>query len=225
MPENYRGQRIFVNCESEHPASTTADIIYSQYSSPRRLAYDDDVVVLYNAGSTIIDEVDYESIDEGKSLERMALSGGGCVSAQDDGEFLGNGCDSEGWEIRDIPNPQNSRNFIEPRSAPTAPQNLSVQYDKTNKKINLSWNESLDYSGATSTLSYSVSDISANPVLGDITTSSTTAEFNIGEIGRDYVFEIKAIDGEGLSSILGRFPSMPLNFWQTSIFTNKSAKL
>ncbi|MEK7463347.1 MAG: hypothetical protein AAB621_03240, partial [Patescibacteria group bacterium] len=152
------------------------------------------------AGETA-DEVYYISIIEGKSLERKALSNNICVSAQGDGEFLGNGCDNDSvWEIRDIPNPQNSQNFIEPRSAPTAPQNFSAQYDKPNKKINLNWNESRDYSGATSTLSYLISDISANPVLGSTTTSSTTAEFNISEIGRDYVFEIKAIDKEGLAS-------------------------
>jgi len=45
-----------------------------------------------------------------------------------------------------------------------------------------------------------VSDFSANPVLASITTASTTAEFNISELGRDYVFEIKAVDREGLGS-------------------------
>jgi hypothetical protein len=200
----------------EYQGSSTPDIFYSYTSY--HLDYDDDAVVLYNASSTIVDEVDYANIESGKSLERKALSDNVCVSAQGSGEFLGNGCDTgnfsaEGgpassWEIRDIPHPQNSLSFPEPRNKPTSVKNFSAQYDKPNKKIILSWDASSDYSGAaladsgqaTSTLTYLISDISDNPLLGSIMTSSTTAEFNISEVGRDYVFGIKAVDKEGLSS-------------------------
>lgn len=194
-----------------YSASSTADVIYS--SASYGLANDNDqAVLLRNSVGETADEVYYVSIPDGKSLERKALSSGICVSAQGDGtstssvqaEFLGNGCDinndESDFDIRNIPAPQNSQNFPEPRNKPIVAANFIGEYNKANKKINLSWNESHDYSGATSTLSYLISDISANPVLGSITTSSTTAEFNITEIGRDYVFEIKVTDREGLSS-------------------------
>lgn len=191
-------------------ASSTADLIYS--SGSYGLANDNDqLVLLLNSVGETADEVYYVSIPEGKSLERKALSDNSCVSAQGEGEFLGNGCDgindlsaegepSSGWEIRDIPNPQNSLSLPEPRNKPTDVTNFVAQYDKSNKKINLSWDASSDHSGAASTLSYLISDISANSILGGIETASTTAEFNIVEIGRDYVFEIKAVDKEGWGS-------------------------
>ncbi|MDO8464228.1 MAG: lamin tail domain-containing protein, partial [Gallionella sp.] len=185
-----------------YSASSTADLIYS--SASYGLASDNDqAVFLRNSVGETADEVYYVSISDGKSLERKALSSSICVSAQGVGEFLGNGCDADNlndFEIRNTPNPQNKNNFSEPRTKPATVINFMGAYDKPNKKINLSWNASQDYSGATSTLSYLVSDISINPILGSITISSTTAEFNISEIGRDYVFEIKAADKEGLGS-------------------------
>ncbi|MCL5017135.1 MAG: lamin tail domain-containing protein [Patescibacteria group bacterium] len=188
----------------EYSASTSADIIYSQYSSPRHLAYDNDGVILYDNFGKNIDEIDYEKNEGGKSLERKALSGGICISAQNDGGFLGNGCDTNNsvndFEIRDIPGPQNGKSFPEPRVAPMAVSNFSAQYDKADKKIILNWGDSHDYSGAISALKYVIFDASDVPSLSGIETASTTAEFNISEVGRDYKFEIKAIDKDGLGS-------------------------
>jgi hypothetical protein len=185
----------------EYQGSSTPDIYYS--NTTHHLAYDDDAVILYDANGIAIDEVDYENIGAGKSLERNALSGGVCVSSYGDGEFLGNGCDTNNpsdFELRDISNPQNLNNFPEPRNNPANINNFSAQYDRSNKKIILNWDGSYDYAGSTTTLSYLISDVSDVPVIANATTSSTTAEFKVIEIGRDYNFAIKALDKEGLFS-------------------------
>ena len=90
---------------------------------------------------------------------------------------------------------------IESVNKPTKVSNFLAQYDKANKKIDLSWSESADHSGATSTLIYKITDISAVPLLGILTiASSTMATTSVSELGRDYVFSIEAIDEGGLSS-------------------------
>ncbi|MHB9019316.1 MAG: lamin tail domain-containing protein [Minisyncoccota bacterium] len=186
----------------EYRSSSTPDIYYS--NSSYHLAYDDDAIILYDSLDQIIDEVDYESIDEGKSLERKAFINNICVSAEgSEGEFFGNGCDTNelaNFEINNLPSPQNINSYSEPRVKPASVTNFIGQYDKANKKINLNWDQSSDYISATSTLSYLISDISLNPLLNNIETASTTAEFDISETDRDYTFEIRAIDKDGLNS-------------------------
>jgi hypothetical protein len=86
-------------------------------------------------------------------------------------------------------------------SKPSRVENFLAQYDKPNKKIDLSWDESTDHSGATTTLIYKITDISEVPLLGILmVASSTTATTSVSELGRDYIFSIEAIDEEGLSS-------------------------
>ncbi|MEK7087539.1 MAG: hypothetical protein AAB958_02460, partial [Patescibacteria group bacterium] len=129
-------------------------------------------------------------------------------------EFLGNGCDIDNigdFETRDVPNPQNSSNFPEPRTSPTIPQNFQINYNASTTEIKFSWQESQDYSNSTSTLIYKIIDlISATSTyrvgaVNSFSTStlqvaSTTLNIFIDEVGRDYNFSIQAFDGEGLSS-------------------------
>ena len=98
----------------EYKSEPGPDIIYS---SSYRLAYDDDAVLLYRNGNEIVDELDYSSIEGGKSSERRAWQNGSCISSSGDGELLGNGCDTDNiadFEIRSTPNPQNAESVAEP---------------------------------------------------------------------------------------------------------------
>ncbi len=144
----------------------------------------------------------------GQSLERKALSGGACISAQNNGEFLGNGCDSGNigdWELRATPNPQNTGNLPEPRPAPEAVENFNAETSQLS--INFSWN-------AISPLVYELQNISdsANPVI-IAKTSGATSTLAIKEIGREYKFSIQATDQDGLKSpIIEKTVSVPSFF-------------
>ncbi len=70
--------------------------------------------------SDIVDMVDYSFVvpKAFTSLERKAWQNGNCVSAQSEGEFLGNSCNNNNnndFKIRQISNPQNSNSLPEPR--------------------------------------------------------------------------------------------------------------
>ncbi|MDP3014362.1 MAG: lamin tail domain-containing protein, partial [Candidatus Subteraquimicrobiales bacterium] len=155
---------FFLIASPEYNATTTPDV---RYSYSYRLANTDDVVILYNNNDEIIDEVAYQNIPASKSLERKAWQNNQCLSSQLDGEFLGNGCDKSydndddnnttDFEIRQTPNPQNSSSLPEPRNAPTAPQNFTIQYSSSTMELNFNWDASQDYNSATSTLTYKLS--------------------------------------------------------------------
>ena len=163
---------------------------------------------LIDNNSDEIDCISYSDvISAGQSLERKAFSNNQCVSAQNENEFLGNGCDTDSdsdFEIRPIPNPQNSSSFPEPRIAPTKPENFTIQYSSSTMELTFDWGASQDYSGATSTVTYKITDISqASSTLPTIETASTTA--SITGISREqadhlYVFSIQSFDKEGLDS-------------------------
>ncbi|MBI2591649.1 MAG: lamin tail domain-containing protein [Candidatus Brennerbacteria bacterium] len=139
----------------------------------------------------------------GQSLERKAWQNNNCVSAQNNNEFLGNGCDtnnnSADFEIRPIPNPQNSAGLPEPRQAPTAARDFNAEYNSTTLSVVLSWSPSHDFNNQTSTLIYNIFEINSPPVLVS-TTTNTSFVRGINEIGRNYNFEITAVDSGGLSS-------------------------
>lgn len=162
-------------------------------------------IILYDNNNSV-DEFNYNpaNIANGQSIERKSFSGGVCVSAQNDNEFLGNGCDTDSaadFEIRDTPNPQNSSSLPEPRSAPTVPENFSVQYSTSTMELIFNWQASQDYNKTSSTLTYKITDISnSSSTLTTIETASTTAKISINEIGRSYKFSIIAIDKESYQS-------------------------
>ncbi|MBI4992230.1 MAG: lamin tail domain-containing protein [Candidatus Harrisonbacteria bacterium] len=142
-----------------------------------------------------------------QSLERKALQNNSCVSAQSGGEFLGNGCDvnnnQNDFDLRGSPNPQSSKSFIEPRSAPSAVSNFNAEYASSTLGVSLSWSASADYLGSTSTtqyvLSYATSTGTALKELA-ILTATTTYKFTTAEVGLNYDFLISAKDKEGLAS-------------------------
>lgn len=182
--------------------STAADVFHSSYSL---LSGKIATIILYNE-SDIVDEFNYDpdNLSDGQSFERRAFSANVCVSAENNGEFLGNGCDTDNaadFEIREIPNPQNSHNFPEPRNAPTAVQNLEASYSSSTMELAFDWTASQDYQGATSTLTYEIADISeSGSTLVTVETSTTTARISINEISRDYKFLIQVFDKDGFGS-------------------------
>ena len=182
--------------------STAADISRSSSFLPTTQTA---IVILYRNDDSI-DEFNYnpENFVFGQSLERKAFNNNQCVFAQNENEFLGNGCDTDGvdyFEIRSAPNPQNSASFPEPRNAPTAPADFNIQYSTSTMELIFNWQPSQDYSGVTSTLTYKISDISVSTsTLPTIETASTTASVSIIETGRNYQFSIQAFDRDGLGS-------------------------
>ncbi len=82
---------FFLIEHNDYNGTSTPDFRYTNNSDP--LAYSDDVVILYNNNGEIIDEVAYQNIPAGKSLERKAFYNNQCATASGSGEFLGNGCD------------------------------------------------------------------------------------------------------------------------------------
>ena len=163
---------------------------------------------LNNTGATIslindsvtIDSVTYDinqlvDFSASKSLERKAWQNNACLSAQNSGEYLGNSCDTDSlsdWETRAVPQPQNSRNLPEPRQV-AAVEELSLVYDPSALGISFEWD-------ADETLLYRLSDVSNASSTLLIATSTGQFYKNITEIGREYKFEITAIDAEGLAS-------------------------
>ncbi|MEK7658072.1 MAG: lamin tail domain-containing protein [Patescibacteria group bacterium] len=158
--------------------------------------------------------------DAGQSLERKAFSDGDCVSAQNENEFLGNSCDTDGatdFEIRGVSNPQNSQNFPEPRNAPVIPQNFNIDYSTSTMQLIFNWQESQDFSGGTSTLIYRIKEpnnASSTYRIRTYNLNGGYSEFNVSiietaltstavfidEVGRNYNFSVQAFDKEGLAS-------------------------
>ncbi|MBI4993718.1 lamin tail domain-containing protein [Candidatus Wolfebacteria bacterium] len=185
--------------------STSADVSRSSYSLTTNKSA---TIILYEDANSI-DEINYNpaNFSNGQSLERKSFSDNQCAAANNSNEFLGNGCDTDSetdFEIRSIPNPQNSQNFPEPRNAPTTPQNFAIAYASSSLTLNFSWNASQNYFGASgaSSITYKITDISASSTFSTIETTSTTATIAINEnnFSKTYDFSIQAFDRENLNS-------------------------
>ncbi len=176
----------------------TPDVFYSQNS--HFLANNGDVVILYDHEGNVVDEVFYGAIERGKSWERKAFFNNQCLSAQGEGEFLGNGCDTDGgndFEIREIPNPQNYQSLKEPRNPPNIRSfNLNYRFD-SGPTLLVDWVLESNYSGPTNTLSYILQGID-NSI--NVTTSLNSYQQRIYEIGRFYEMSLQAVDQDGLAS-------------------------
>ncbi|MBI2278615.1 MAG: lamin tail domain-containing protein [Candidatus Brennerbacteria bacterium] len=160
----------------------------------------------------ILDTLDYTSttvVDAGQSFERRAWSNNLCHSAiaGGTGEFLGNGCDTgtfaEDFEIRAAANPQNSGSFKEPRTAPSvlqAPTGTTALavYNRNAIAINFAWQASSDFEGATSTVTYRVTNASTSAII--FNTTSTSFSKQITEVGRSYSYIFQAFDRDGMGS-------------------------
>ncbi|MEK7115269.1 MAG: lamin tail domain-containing protein, partial [Patescibacteria group bacterium] len=157
--------------------------------------------------SQIIDSVIYDKnalfAPAGQSLERKALENSQCVSAQQAGEFLGNGCDFDSptdWETRAMPNPQNKANMSEPRDAPLAIQNFRVDFSSATMELILNWSDSLASSSVSSTPNYQI--VGDSELRFVTSTFATSTRVTIGEVGREFKFSIQSFDAEGLASAI-----------------------
>jgi len=170
-------------------------------------------LILHNAGSSEVDKISYDKnsiSSEGQSLERKSFSNNICVSAQASstaGEFLGNGCDTDStddFEIRTLPNPQNFDSLPESRSVPTI-NNFQASYNFA-PRLDFSWGLSVDAVGSTSTNKYFVYDTTDSSSTVSIFESTSTPASNysfsetINEVGRNYDFQFKVQDRDGLSN-------------------------
>ncbi|MBN2197622.1 lamin tail domain-containing protein [Candidatus Wolfebacteria bacterium] len=179
-----------------YSTSTLPDIFYTNQSSA--LAYKDDTIILYDNDEKIIDEIFYQEIEKSKSIERKSFYNNFCFTALDEGEFLGNGCDTDNendFELRNIPNPQNLKSLPEPRNAPAKPENFVVQYDNNSMKFNFEWTHSPDFNNLN--LFYEITESSSTLFAK---TASNTIQIANNEVGKNFNFSIKAVDKDGLGS-------------------------
>ncbi|PIP30074.1 hypothetical protein COX26_00655, partial [Candidatus Jorgensenbacteria bacterium CG23_combo_of_CG06-09_8_20_14_all_54_14] len=158
----------------------------------------------------VVDALDYSFLVPagGQSLERKAKEGDSCVSVQGNGEFLGNGCaatSTDAFAVRAVPNPQNTQSFPEPRAAPAAPTALNASssiasYSSSSLMMDFAWQPSADFSGATSSVHYELSDVTTASSTLLSTTTSTAHSYRVGEVGRSYTYALNAFDRDGLGS-------------------------
>lgn len=183
-------------------SSTSADVFRSSSFLPTTQT----AQIILVEKENIIDTFQYDpaSLLPGHSFERKALDGGICLSAAGEGEFLGNGCDTDSfsdWETREKPKPQNSQNLPEPRVKPTTPEDFTIYYASSSLELTLSWKNAQDFNNSTSAIIYKLTDISGESStlnFGEISSTSTTVA--IKEVGRNYAFALQAFDRDGLSS-------------------------
>ena len=160
-------------------------------------------VMLFDKNGEEIDAMSYDMgliSEAGQSVERKAWNGG-CVAAHGEGEFLGNGCDTDDASdlaVRENPTPQNSESFPEPRMAPQA-RDFEAQYNWDTLTVSFSWGESSDFSGATSTVSYALLESQTGSPIFEPDARREYA-MRIYEVGRAYDFTLRAMDRDGLGS-------------------------
>ncbi len=195
---------FFLIGSKDYSGEKQPDINYSVSSG--LLAYSNNSIVLYNGDyqtADVVDKVSYSNIPKGKSLERKAILNDTCYVAQNEYEFSGNGCDTDSlndFDLRDVPNPQNSQSLPEPRERPTTPSNFEVEFNSEKMQLEFSWEKSTDCLG-NSDLTYLITDISNSStslIFEPISENSVCKP--ILEIGRNYKFSIRARDKDGLLS-------------------------
>ncbi|MEK7520866.1 MAG: lamin tail domain-containing protein, partial [Patescibacteria group bacterium] len=180
--DNYRGE-------------TSPDVRYSNNSAP--LAYRDEGIVLINERGEIIDEAGYREITAGQSLERKALAGSTAESMIGEDRFAGNGYDSGAetdFVSRETPEPQNASGLPEPRPAPSVPAGFSVRYSSSTAEIIFSWTP------LAGSFVYRLNEISASSSIIVAETAASEAAIPVSAYGRDFLFSLRAFDGEGLGS-------------------------
>ncbi len=207
---------FFLVASPEYTGEKLPDIVYS---SAYHLAYDEDVLLLYDDINKI-DEAKYEKIDPGQSLERAAYFDGGCVSPTEDNEFLGNGCDSNEtpiFYVRGTPNPQNSKSLPEPREKPAIPSGFATEFIPSLLSLKFDWAKP-----EIGELKWKIKEIDSDPYLADLMTENNEAQVVINEVGRSYRFEIRAIDEDNLASDAAVVEIKPPGFFKTLAFTHAS---
>lgn len=174
-------------------------------------------IILFDNNNNKIDEFNFEEykskfgdISEGSSIERKAYNLG-CVIAQNENEFIGNGCDTDEADDffeRQKPNPQNSLSLIEPRNPPEA-ENLTIDFDVQKSEMKISWDMARDAKNNTSTLIYkitqknsSTTEIIFEKQASDINFSleNFTYVFPVYELNKEYNYEFEVKDKDGFAS-------------------------
>jgi len=188
-------------------ASSSYDGVASDISRSRSMLNGEEVVTinLLNEEEDIVDSVWYDenSISvPGVSLERKTVEGSLCKPSAEEREYSGNSCDrntEEDFNERTIPNPQNSFSLPEPRQRLMAPVPLPsssslVRFVSSTMNLLFEWQEATS-SDPTGQIRYVISG-------DEISTETTSTQYSmsIEEIGREYDFEMKAIDGDGYES-------------------------
>lgn len=197
-PQNYGGKTADIIRTTSIPNGEDA------HNAPQKIK-----LSFFDETKQEIDSVIYDKnsiMAPGESLERLAFDGV-CKSATGSGEFLGNGCSAgeKQFESKNIPRPQNSTSFPEPRQAPTIPTPLEgvssiANYFPDTLKINFAWKDSFDFRGSFADITYSLFDTSSTTPLLVSTSTATSTEINIGEVGRSYSHSIIAEDRDGMPS-------------------------
>lgn len=148
---------------------------------------------LYDASDALIDLVSLKTIPQGSSLERKAVSGTECASPIDGGEFLGNGCmESSAFEIRPVPNPQNSLSLSEPRDRPSlnfSENDISLRFDFDKLAIVSSWEKDIGFVRIYDSGKILVSQKDSREIVD-----------RIFEVGKTFSLDFKTFDEDGLES-------------------------
>ena len=141
----------------------------------------------------------------GVSLERYATDEtGACISPQDTGEFLGNGCAPRGpsqFNERMVPAPQNTQSLPEPRRAPAwgSPPEFA-RYDARAPSSAFTPQITFDWPEAAGATRYLLAEVATSTTILAAPTSTRSFAKNIREIGREYVFTLQAVDADGYAS-------------------------
>ncbi len=183
---------FFLIAHRNYQGSKVKDLEYSANSN--NLAYTNNSVVLYNVHSGAVDEVSWTEIPKSQSWERKAIVNSNCVIAQNENELFGNGCDNNiagDFDLRAAPKPQNSQDPPEPRTSASI-QNFRITYSpELAEGLFFQWDAAIGAS------EYTLLD--ANFATSTILATTTATSYNlpITEIGRDYTFAISAADSDG----------------------------
>lgn len=150
-----------------------------------------------------------------KSLERKANASSTVDSMTvSEDRFEGNGYDSQSgsdFVVRNIPNPQSSKNYPETRTMPSEPVgpagtvNSIGIYDVASSSIVFLWQPAKDFLGTTSSLTYrlyATSDASSTLIAE---TSSTPYIMAVSDATHTYAFDLRACDVDGLCSSSSTF--------------------
>ncbi|OGG37442.1 hypothetical protein A2110_02240 [Candidatus Jorgensenbacteria bacterium GWA1_54_12] len=194
-----RGFYLIGSPEYALPSSMTT-FPSALYSTSYRLAYDDDVVMLVNGENEIVDEVSYESVSPGESVERYAHEASSCYAPTGGYAFKGNGCPDPTLYAQNSPVPQSTTSMREPRAAPAGITPPSFVYDPATLSITGSWSPYIDAEGEGTGVIYSVTEGTS----GETWYHSTSLSFShdVREVGRAYTLSCRALDRDGLSSAL-----------------------
>ncbi len=156
----------------------------------------------------------------GESIERRAWKSGTCVSAQDTGEFLGNGCAESGsgsFGKRQHPRPQNSKSLPEPRTPPEfATSSVSAILSEDGLNVEISWERTPNDDNGDG-LYYEISDAESEAVFQKISGTHRWADA-LDEVGKVYTYRVRLSDRDGLGSDYGTVQVETPSFFSDLLF-------